>query len=239
VARAAARRSAAPYAARVTDPPLRGPARPSPIPRRDARSRREPPFDLNTWSGALIAMGIFAAVIWVVQFVNAGDHYDLDRFGLKPREVDGLWGVVTMPFLHASYDHAFSNTIPLLAIGWILLLSGLRLWLIVTGVVVLLGGLLTWVVAPHGIIVGASGMIFGWLGYLLARAYFSRRLKWIITAVLVLLFFGSLLYGLFPTLHSRVSWQAHVCGFLAGVAAGALLHPRGGETRRFRRPVVS
>jgi membrane associated rhomboid family serine protease len=214
-------------------------ARPSPFPRRDAPSRREPPFDLNSWSGSLIAMGLFAAVIWGVQLVNAGDHYALDRFGLKPREADGLWGLVTMPFLHASFDHVLSNTIPLLAIGWILLLSGLRIWLIVTGVVVVLGGLLTWLVAPHGIIVGASGMIFGWLGYLLARAYFSRRLKWMITAVLVLLFFGSLLYGLLPRDNSHVSWQAHLCGFLAGVVAGAVLHPRGGDIRRFRRPVVS
>ena len=81
--------------------------------------------------------------------------------------------------------------------------------------------------------------MFGWLGYLLARAWFSRRVKWIVTAVLVLLFFGSLLFGLFPTLHSGVSWQAHLCGFAAGFGAGALLHPRGGDTRTLRRPVVS
>ncbi len=218
---------------------MSSPARPSPFPRRDAPVRREPPFELTSWSGALVAMAVFGAVIWAVQFVNAGDHYRLDRFGLKPREADGLWGVVTMPFLHANYDHILSNTLPLLAIGWILLLSGVRIWLIVTGVVVVIGGLLTWLIAPHGIIVGASGMIFGWLGYLLARAYFSRRLKWIITAVLVLVFFGSLLYGLLPRDNSHVSWQAHLCGFLAGVGAGALLHPRGGETRRFRRAVVS
>jgi membrane associated rhomboid family serine protease len=215
-------------------------SRPSPFPRREEPvSRREPPFDPNSWSGALILMGVFAALLWILQFLNAADDYQLDRFGLQPREVDGLWGVVTMPFLHASYDHMLSNTIPLIAIGWILLLSGIRTWLTVTGIVVVVGGLLTWLVGPHGVIVGASGMIFGWLGYLLARAYFSRKLKWIFTAILVLVFFGSLLFSLFPTLNSGVSWQAHLCGFLAGVGAGALLHPRGGEIRQFRRPVVS
>lgn len=214
--------------------------RPSPFPRRDdPAAGREPPFDPNSWSGALIIMGVVAGLLWVLQFVNAADDYQLDRFGLQPRELDGLWGVVTMPFLHASYDHMLSNTIPLVAIGWILLLSGIRTWLTVTGIVVVVGGLLTWLVGPHGVIVGASGMIFGWLGYLLARAYFSRKLKWIFTAIVVLVFFGSLLFSLFPTLHSGVSWQAHLCGFLAGVGAGALLHPRGGETRQFRRPVVS
>lgn len=184
-------------------------------------------------------MGLFAALVWVVQLVNAADDYRLDRFGLKPREVGGLWGVVTMPFLHSSYGELLSDTIPLVAIGWLLLLSGVRIWLVVTAVVIVVGGLLTWLIGPHGVIVGASGLVFGWLGYLLARAFFSRKVKWIFTAVVVLVFFGSLLFGLFPTLHSGVAWQAHLCGFLAGVGAGALLHPRGGETRRLRRPVVS
>jgi membrane associated rhomboid family serine protease len=211
---------------------------PSPRPR-ETPSRREPPFDWQSWGGALVLMGGFVAVLWIVQIANAANSYSFDRFGLKPRAVDGLWGIVTMPFLHSSYGHMLSNTLPVLAIGWILLLSGVRTWLVVTGIVVVLGGLLTWAIGPHGVIVGASGMVFGWLGYLLARAYFSRKLKWIFTAIVVLVFFGSLLFGLFPTLHSKVSWQAHVCGFLAGVAAGALLHPRGGDTRQFRRPAGS
>jgi membrane associated rhomboid family serine protease len=211
-----------------------------PLPYREQpRSRTEPPFDPQSWSGALIIMAAVAAVLWVIQIFNAADDYDLDRFGLQPREVDGLWGLVTMPFLHGSYSHMFSNTVPLIAVGWILLLSGLRTWATVTAIVVVGGGLLTWLVAPHGLIVGASGLIFGWLGYLLARAYFSRKLKWILTAAVVLTFFGGFLFGLFPTLRSGVSWQAHVCGFAAGVGAGALLHPRGGATRQWRRPAVS
>jgi membrane associated rhomboid family serine protease len=211
-----------------------------PFPRRgDDGTEREPPFDPESWGGALILMGLFGAVLWVVQFINAADSYGLDRFGLQPREVDGLWGVVTMPFLHGSYGHLVSNTVPLLAIGWMVLLSGLRIWATVTAIVVVGGGLLTWLVAPHGLIVGASGMIFGWLGYLLSRAWFSRKLKWIFVAVVALVFFGSLLFGLFPTLHSGVSWPAHVCGFAAGVGTGALLHPRGGDTRQWRRPAVS
>jgi membrane associated rhomboid family serine protease len=185
-------------------------------------------------------MCVVAALLWVVQLVNAADHYGLDRFGVKPREVDGLWGVLAMPFLHSSYGHLGSNTLPLVLIGWVLLLSGLRIWAIVTGLVVVVGGALTWLVGPsHTVIVGASAMVFGWLGYLLARAYFSRRMRWIVVAVLVLIFFGTLLFGLLPHLNSDTSWQAHVCGFAAGVGAGALLHPRGGETRLGRRPAVS
>ncbi|MCW2657678.1 MAG: peptidase family protein [Jatrophihabitans sp.] len=185
-------------------------------------------------------MAFVGAVLWTIQLVNAADNYQLDRFGLAPREASGLWGVLTEPFLHASYGHMLSNTVPLVLIGWVLMLSGIRTWLIVTAIVVVGGGVLTWLVGPSNtVIVGASGMIFGWLGYLLARAYFSRELKWIVVAVLVLLFFGTLLFGLFPTLHSNVSWQAHVCGFVAGIGAGALLHPRRGETRFSGRSAVS
>jgi membrane associated rhomboid family serine protease len=211
-----------------------------PFPRRDASTARsEPPFTPSSWGGALIVMGLVAALLWVIQALNAADDYALDRFGLMPRTVNGLWGVVTEPFLHASFSHMFSNTTPLILIGWVLLLSGVRTWLTVTAIVVVAGGVLTWLVGPSNtVIVGASGMIFGWLGYLLARAWFSRQLKWIVVAVIVLFFFGTLLFGLFPTLHSNVSWQAHVCGFIAGVGAGAALHPRRGETRATRRSAV-
>jgi membrane associated rhomboid family serine protease len=108
----------------------------------------------------------------------------------------------------------------------VLLLSGVRVWAFVTAFVVVVGDFATWLVAPPGVIVGASALVFGWMGYLLARAYFSRRIKWIVTAVAVLIFFGTLLGNLLPTLDARVSWQSHVCGFLAGVLVGWLLHPR-------------
>jgi membrane associated rhomboid family serine protease len=201
---------------------------------------RERAFEPKSWSGALILMAAFAAVLWVVQIINAVDDYRLDRFGLQPREVDGLWGVLTAPFLHSSYGHLLANTVPVILVGWVLMLAGLNTWAVVTGLVVVGGGLLTWLVGPaDSVIVGASGMVFGWLGYLLARAYFSRRLKWIVVAVLVLIFFGTLLFGLIPSINSDVSWQAHVCGFVAGVGAGALLHPRGADTRFVSRSAVS
>jgi membrane associated rhomboid family serine protease len=211
--------------------------------RRDtADERREPPFDPASWSGALITMCALAAVLWVVQIVNASGDYSLNRFGLRPRQVDGLWGVLTEPFLHRSYGHMFSDTLPLVAIGWALLLSGVRTWLIVTGSVLVLSGLAAWLVAPSGLVVGTSALIFGWMGYLLARAYFSRKIKWILTAVLVLFFFGTLLASLLPSFDSNVPWQVHACGFLSGIVVGALLHP--GGTRRTgargtQTPVVS
>lgn len=185
-------------------------------------------------------MTLFAALLWVVQVANAADDQDLDRFGIKPRRVDGLWGVLTAPFLHSSWDHVLSNTLPVILIGWVVLIGGWREWLTVTGVVIAVGGGLTWLIGPaHAVIVGASGLVFGWLAYLIARAWFSRRLKWIVVAVLVLAFFGTLLSGLVPVPHSQVSWQAHVAGFVAGVGAGALLHTRWASRALTRRSAVS
>jgi membrane associated rhomboid family serine protease len=203
----------------------------------------EPAFDPTSWGGALVIMTIFGALLWVVQIINSSHHLRLDRFGLRPRHVQGLWGVLTSPFLNDSYAHLVSNTAPVILIGWALLLTGVRTWLFVTVVVVLLGNLATWLVGPSGeVVLGASGLVFGWMGYLLARAYFSRKLKWILTAVSLLVFFGALLGSLIPASDAGSSWQSHLCCFAAGVAVGWFLHPRGGRNSsraRKARPVVS
>ena len=180
-------------------------------------------------------MALLGAGVWAAQIVNANRHYSLNRFGLRPRRVDGLWGVLTEPFLHQSYGHMLSDTVPLLGVGWVLLLSGVRVWAFVSGVVLLLGGAASWLVSPlphhHSAIVGSSALVFGWMGYLLARAWFSRRIRWILTAVGVLFFFGTLLGSLLPSYDAAVPWAANLCGFGAGVVAGAVLHPRRSSRR--------
>lgn len=195
--------------------------------------------DPRSWIGAIVLMCGFAALLWAVQAIDLAVDYRLLRFGIRPRSVDGLWGIVTQPFLHHDAAQMARDTLPVILIGWVVMLAGLRSWFVVTSLVVVLGGLLTWLIGPSGaLIVGASGMVFGWMGYLLARALFSRRLKWILVAVAVLFFYGTLLAGLFASLHSNVSWQANVGGFVAGVVAGAVLHPRGRDSRFSPRTAV-
>src|SRR5262249_32884513 len=149
-----------------------------------------------------------------------------------PRELAGLWGILLAPFLHASAWQLLSSTGPFVLIGWVVLLSGMRTWLTVTALVVFVGGVATWLGAPSGRIIGSRGLIFGGMGYLLARAYFSRRIVWILAAVLVAFFFSGLFSGLLPSINSASSWQAHVCSFCAGVFAGWLLHPRGARAAK-------
>ena len=188
--------------------------------------------DAPAWYLALMAVTVFTAVLWVVQIVNAVDHQRLDRFGLRPRTVDGLEGLVTTPFLHASYGHLASNTIPFLLLGWVVAMGGARVFLIVTAFVVVIGGLATWAVAPSGLIVGARALVFGWLGYLLARAVFARKIVYIAIALLIAIVFGSLWSDLLPTAGTGVSWQGHLCGFLSGILIAWVLHPHKNSRRR-------
>jgi membrane associated rhomboid family serine protease len=182
-------------------------------------------FQPDGWAGAFTVMTALLGVLWLVQLVNASNGGRLVRFGLHPGDLDGLQGIITEPFLHSSYGHLLANSLPFLALGWLVLTSGFRAWLLATGIIMGIDGIFTWLVAPSGTVVGASGLVFGWLAYLIARAYFARKIAWIIIAVAAAATFSSLFTGLLPST-SGVSWQAHVGGILGGIAAGWVLHPR-------------
>ena len=191
-------------------------------------------FDPGTWTGALAIMCAAAVVLWLVEIVNLFSDHALNRHGMHPRTVRGLEGIVTMPFLHSSAWHLLADTAPFVIIGWMALVGGGRAFLATTAIVVFGGGVLTWLVGPPRTIVGSSALVFGWLAYLLARAYFARRIIWILGAAFAIFFFGSLFGGLTPTVHSDAAWQANLCGFAAGVGAAWLLHPRKGSARAVR-----
>jgi membrane associated rhomboid family serine protease len=162
-------------------------------------------------------------VMWLVEIVNSLDGYRLDSDGLYARNFARIWGIVTSPFLHASYQHLFDNTIPLLFLGLLIAFAGARRLALVTTIVILVGGLGTWLIAPAGTAtVGASGLVFGYATYLLTRGLFDRSPVELLTGVVVgVIWGGALLASLVP--HYGVSWQAHLCGGIAGVLAAWLL----------------
>lgn len=187
--------------------------------------------DPGTWLGALIIMVGLTTAMWIVQIINSSNDYSLNRFALRPRQVDGLWGIVTQPFLHSSWGNLLSDTLPFLLIGWVVFITGVREWSIITAFVLIVGGSATWLVAPTGLYVGASGVVFGWLGYLLTRAIVARKLNWILIAVLVVVLFGALLGQLAPDYKTQSYWACHLCGFVAGVAIAVVLHPHKNSAR--------
>lgn len=203
-----------------------------PAPAEPVKARFEP----TSWHGGLTVMAAVAALLWVVQIVNAALDYRLSHdLALHPRATSGLWGIALAPAVHDSYFHLLSNTLPFILIGWAVLLAGVRGLVVSTAVVVLLGGALAWLAAPTGTVLGSGLVVIGWMGYLIARAFFSRSLKWILVAVLVLFFFGTLLGALVPSFDRGVSWQAYLGYFVAGAAAGAALHRRAERRPRRRR----
>ncbi|HEX4107583.1 MAG TPA: rhomboid family intramembrane serine protease, partial [Solirubrobacteraceae bacterium] len=152
------------------------------------------------------------AAMWVVQIVNSLDHYKLDQDGIVPRKVSHLYGIVTAPFLHASYSHIIGNTIPFVILGLVIAMAGPGRVALVTLIVGLTAGVGTWLTASSdSVTVGASGVVFGYATYVLARGFFNRKVAEIAIGVIVGLVFGlSLLWSLVP--HSGVSWQDHLFG---------------------------
>ena len=171
----------------------------------------------------LVAVVAMATLMWVLEIVDTVLNGRLDAFGIEPREVESLPGVLFAPFLHGGFGHLISNTVPLLVLGALVALSGLVRVLKVTALVVLVGGLGIWLVAPSSTIhLGASILVFGYAGYLIARGLFDRRAAYLAVGVAVAFVYGgALLIGLVP--RPGVSWQGHLFGALGGLLAAKVL----------------
>jgi len=183
--------------------------------------------------GFLLVAGM-VAVMWISEVIDLIVGHRLDRYGIRPRDLGGLEGVVTAPFLHAGFGHLIANTIPFVVLGLTIALNGLVRVAAVTAIVTLISGLGTWVTAPAGSVsVGASGVVFGYATYLLARGWYDRRPVNIVIAVVVVVALGGvLLGGLVP--HPGVSWQAHFFGAVGGVVAARVLRGRAAAAARGR-----
>jgi membrane associated rhomboid family serine protease len=187
-------------------------------------------------------LAVIVAVMWIVEIINTIDSNRLDGDGIYARSVSHLWGILTAPFIHASFAHLIGNTIPFVFLGLIIALRGATRLALVTGIVIVIGGLGTWLISPAGAsTVGASGVVFGYATYLLARGFFDRSLLELFTGVIVGIVWGAaLLASIVP--HYGVSWQGHVSGAVAGVIAAWLLRRDRPKTRaedpRSGRPVL-
>jgi membrane associated rhomboid family serine protease len=171
----------------------------------------------------------FVALLYVIEAIDQVSGSRLEQDGIRPLEVDGLWGILWAPLLHANWAHLIANTVPALVLGFLVSLAGMSRFIYATVIVWILGGLGTWVIgnlgAPNGVEtnhIGASGLIFGWLTFLIVFGFFTRHAWQIIVGIVVFLVYGGVLWGALPGTFG-VSWQGHLCGGIAGVIAAYLL----------------
>ena len=181
---------------------------------------------MRAFVGRATALAGFVALLWLVQVVNWITGYWFNpAFGLIPRHFGGLDGVVAMPLLHGSFAHLLANTPPLLVMGGLLVATATRALLAVNAVVIGLGGGLVWLLGSSAIHIGASGLVFGWFGFLVARGLVDRSPITLGAALLVGGLYGSILWGVLPG-QPGVSWEAHLFGAIAGAAAAFFVRTR-------------
>lgn len=173
----------------------------------------------------------FVALLYVIELIDQLSGGRLDRNGIRPQTTDGLWGIVFAPLLHANWQHLIANTVPMLVLGFLMTLLGMSRFVWATAIVWILGGFGTWLIGNVGSScgptdhIGASGLIFGWLAFLLVFGIFVRRVRDIVIGLVVLFVYGGVLLGALPRMGvcGGVSWQGHLCGAIAGVIAAYLL----------------
>ncbi|MDS0139195.1 MULTISPECIES: rhomboid family intramembrane serine protease [unclassified Amycolatopsis] len=176
---------------------------------------------------ALWAMVALLAVMWLVQIVNAVDGYDLSReFGIEPRDPGSLPDILTSPFMHASWMHIEANSGPLFVFGFLAAYRGVKKWLGVSVLIIVASGLGVWFITPsHTVTVGASGLLFGYFGYIIVRGLFDRHPIDIVIGLVMALCFAYTFVSLLPT-DEGVSWQGHLFGFLGGIVGGWIFRDR-------------
>ncbi len=177
-----------------------------------------PPVRKRSPAGtALQVILLFVAILYVVELADQLTGSRLQRAGgIEPREVDGLDGILFAPVLHGPWAHLVANTLPLLVLGFLLLLGGVRRWLVVTATIWIVGGIGVWLTGPDNTLhIGASVLVFGWLTYLLLRGAYSRQPGQLALGLVLLLAYGGLLWGILPG-QPGISWQGHLFGAIGG-----------------------
>jgi membrane associated rhomboid family serine protease len=176
---------------------------------------------------ALVVMGAFIALIWILQVFNWADSYRLNgEFAIAPHSLDRLPDIFTAPFLHLSWQHIEGNTVPLLVLGVLAAYRGIAKFLLITLIVAVASGLAVWLFqSSNEPTVGASGLIFGYFGYVLIRGFFDRNLLDIGIGVVAGLLYWTILQVAIPGTPG-ISWIGHLGGLFGGVLAAWLLRTR-------------
>ena len=174
---------------------------------------------------AFFVMTGVLVVLWAIQIANVADSYHLTlSYGIRPRDVGSLPDILTAPFLHFSWTHIEGNSGPLFIFGFLAAYRGIKKFAVLTLIVVLTSGFAAWFFEPSGVGAGASGVVFGYFGYIIVRGLFDRHLIDVLVGAVMALCFAYQFAVLLP--HEGIGWQAHVGGLVGGIVGGWLLRER-------------
>ncbi|QYJ03974.1 rhomboid family intramembrane serine protease [Nocardioides panacisoli] len=194
---------------------------------------RRPRSRMDEWQQTTLLVLGFAALLWFSEIVDVFLGNALDEYGVRPRTDEGLLGILFAPLLHGGWTHLWANTIPVVILGFLTLITGVRRGLAATAIIWVVAGLGVWLVGDPGTVhLGASGLVFGWISHLALRGFLNRRANEIFLGILVLFLYGSVLVGVLPG-QPGVSWEGHLFGLVGGLVAAYALRDRAGrQTRR-------
>ena len=174
---------------------------------------------------AAVPVGGLIVLMWAIELVNWATNRNLTSLGIFPRTTDGLLGIPLAPFLHGSIGHMASNTVPMLLLGILVALSGTGRLFGTTVVIALIGGAGVWRVGRSAVHVGASILIFGYFGYLVAHAIYERSGRAVLLAAITLAIYSGMIWGVLPQ-KQHISWEGHLFGFFGGISAARLMRTR-------------
>lgn len=159
---------------------------------------------------------LFIVFIWLIFFINVFLSLDLYRFGIIPRQINGLYGIIASPLLHANLYHLIANTVPLFILMITLVIFYKRIAGEVIVMIIFIGNALVWLFARPSVHIGASGLIYGIAGFLFFIGLFHKSFKSLIIAIIIAFFYGGLIWGVMP-FNPYISWEGHLFGAVAGL----------------------
>ncbi|MEK6616919.1 MAG: rhomboid family intramembrane serine protease, partial [Bacteroidota bacterium] len=181
---------------------------------------------------SILYPSFFVALLWVVKFLETAFNLNLVQFGLYPRAYSGLIGIITCPLIHSSFNHLFSNSIPLLVLGGILFYFYRPIAFSIFFWVYLMSGLWLWAAGREAYHIGASGLVYGFASFLFFSGIFRKERSLMVLSLLVVFLYGSLVWGIFP-IHPEISWESHLLGSLAGIITAFYFRKEGPQEKKF------
>jgi membrane associated rhomboid family serine protease len=176
----------------------------------------------KNWLPGLETICSLVVLIWVTEIINNYFGRALNVYGIYPREVSTLPGIVLWPFLHGGFQHLAMNTTPLLFMGFFVALRGTWIFTKTTLLILIIGGIGVWCFGRPAYHIGASGLVFGYFGFLVTIGIYERSISSLAIASITLFYYGGLILGILPTT-SFVSWEGHLFGLVAGILSARLM----------------